>query len=328
MGGAWRHPDRRPLSTARRVFCRVGQKEYGIPLLVKILGEFGFRGTYFVETLSTRCLGEAEIRAVFDFLLQEGQDVQLHIHPTFRFYAEWQEARTNGAAYEIPAPSDLIGHFAEERQMELLAEAADYFKRFAGYGPLAFRAGCYAGSRTTMRCLCRLGVKVDSSYNPSYHPELSFPKDMMVPNLVQQMEGVWEIPVTVARTRLPEGYQGFKFADCSALSFSEIRTMLDAAVASKLQHFVMVFHSFSAVKSRDETYRDMRPNRIVIRRLRKVFQFLAENPGRFHVETLGQVSRDLVSLEESKTQPVVAKLNLGASALRKAVQVWNNFFWT
>jgi hypothetical protein len=328
MGGAWRRPDRRPLEATRHVFCRIGDKDYGIPLLVRILSEFNFRGTYFVETLSTRCLGEADTRTVFDFLLHEGQDVQLQIHPNFRFYSEWQNAQAQGLDYQVPRPVDLIGHFCEDVQMDLLTEAAQYFEQFAGYPPTAFRAGCFAGSRSTMRCLRKIGITVDSSFNPCYHPELSFPDNALVPNLVQQIEGVWEIPVTVARTKLPEGYRGFKFADCTALSFPEIRTMLDAAASSGQQHFVIVFHSFGAVKPKDETYAEMRSNRIVIRRLKKMFRYLAENRDKFCVETMGTVSGNLQTLERGVPQPVVAELGLARSAVRKAVQLWNTPYWT
>ena len=281
LGGALGRADRLPLAAARLTFCRIGNEDYGIPLLVRILNEYGFRGTYFVETLSTQCLGDSDSKAVFDFLLHAEQDVQLHSHPAFHAYAEWQRAVSEGRDYRIPKPSDLIGRFDSAVQMELLSKAAYYFQRFAGYAPTAFRAGCYAASLTTLRCLRQLGITVDSSFNPCYHPDLSFPDTTLIPNLVQQVEGVWEIPVTVAKCQLREGYHGFKFADCTSLSFAEIRTMLDHAALAGQQHFVLVFHSFSAVKPKDETYSAMRPNRIVIRRLERLFRYLAENRDKF-----------------------------------------------
>jgi hypothetical protein len=327
MGGAWQHADRRPLEVAKRVFCRSAGKEYGIPLQVRILKEYGFRGTFFVETLATRCLGESGTRAVFDYLLGEGQDVQLHAHPNFYFYSERQRALARGMDYQVPSPTDLIGHFHEAVQMDLLTEAIQYFEHFAGYRPTAFRAGCWAGSRSMLRCLHNLGIAVDTSFNPCYHPELSFPDGGLIPNLAQQVEGVFEIPVTVARTKLPEGYNGLKFADCSSLSFPEICEMLDAAASSGLGHFVTVFHSFSAVKAKDETYSEIRPNRIVIRRLEKMFRYLAENPDRFRVETMGNVVGGLDTSASGSSRPAVANLGLISSAVRKTVQLLNGPYW-
>ena len=123
-----------------------------------------------------------------------------------------------------------------------------------------------------LRCLRALGVRIDSSYNPCYHPELSFPEGPLRANVVECIEGVPEIPVTVSRTRLREGHNGFKFADCSSISVRRIREILDAAAAQQ-QHLVTAFHSFSAVKARDETHADLPQNGIVIRRLEEMFPY-------------------------------------------------------
>ena len=326
IGGALVRADREPVGASKHVFCRIGGEEFGVPLLIRVMKGFGFCGTFFVETLATRCLGEAETAAVFECLLQAKQDVQLHIHPAFWFLSEVQKARALGAEYRLPAGPDRIGHFDKELQMQLLGEAIRYFEKFAGYKPLAFRAGCFAGSRSMMQCLKYLGVRVDSSFNPCYHPDLSFPDVDLEPNRVQILEGVLEIPITVARTRLPEGYGGFRFADCTSISFSELRTMLDVAAAAGQEHFVIVFHSFSAVKARDYRFMEMRPNRIVIRRLERLFAYLAQNTARFRVETMGNLAAagSLDSLGRALTVP---RLPLMQSVCRKAIQFVNNAYW-
>ena len=327
IGGAWEHADRRPVAASRRMFCRIHNEDFGIPLLTRIMGEFGFRATYFVETLATPCLGETDMRSVFDFLLRQEQDVQLHIHPVYRLYSDFDKARRGCADASKPKPMDLIGHLNTDAQLDLLGEGIGYFETFAGYRPVVFRAGCFAGSRSTLRCLRELGVRVDSSFNPCYHPEISFSVDPLEPNLVQKIEGIWEMPVTVARTRLAEEHTGFKFADCTSLSFPEIQTMLDATAAAGQEHFVIVFHSFSAVKAKDETYATMRPNRIVIRRLEKLFRYLANNDDKFRVQTMGNIARNIEVLEQGSSVRVVPNLGFLTSAKRKAVQLLNNAYW-
>jgi len=327
IAGAWEHPDRRPLEAVRHVFCRIDGEDFGIPLLTKLTSRYGLRATYFVETLATQCLGEADTKSIFDFLKQQKQDVQLHCHPVFRLYAEHQKARRNGKEQPSPRPFDLIGHLDAEIQMDLLREAIGHFESFAGYRPTAFRAGCFAGSRSMLRCLRDLGIFVDSSFNPCYHPRISFPGDHLAPNLVQNIEGVWEIPVTVARTKLPEGFNEFKFADCSSLSFPEIRMMLDTAVAAGQEHFVIVFHSFSAVKAKDDTYAKMRPNKVVIRRLESMFRYLAENGDRFQVDTMGSIAKQVETLNAQSPEPVIATLGIATAIARKAVQLFNNAYW-
>jgi hypothetical protein len=172
---------------------------------------------------------------------------------------------------------------------------------------------------------CRtIGLALDSCYNLFYHPELSFPDGPLSANVLQRVEGVWEIPVTVAHSPLPEGHHGFKFADCTSLSFPEIRHMLDLAEASGLRHFVIVFHSFSAVKPRDDTFRAMRPNRIVIRRLEKMFEYLASDPLRFTVRGMGTAAAELQSSGEAER---IASLPWARSGMRKIIQVMNRPYW-
>jgi hypothetical protein len=327
IGGAFEDANRRPVAASRHIFCRIQNEDFGIPLLTRIMGEFSFRATYFVETLATSCLGETDMRSVFDFLLREEQDVQLHIHPVYRLYSTFDHARRLHGDTPKPKPMDFIGHLNPDAQLDLLREAIGYFETFAGYRPVAFRAGCFAGSRSTLRCLSELGVRVDSSFNPCYHPGISFPVDPLEPNLVQKIEGVWEIPVTVARTRLPEGRTRLKFADCTSLSFPEIRAMLEATAAAGQEHFVIVFHSFSAVKARDEVYARMRPNRIVIRRLEKLFRYLADNSDKFCVQTMGNIARNIEALERGSPVRVVPNLGLLSATKRKAVQLINNAYW-
>jgi hypothetical protein len=326
IGGAWRHPDRRPVPAARHVFCRIGEEDFGIPLLTRMLAEHGFHGTFFVETLATRCLGEADSRSIFDFLLAANQDVQLHIHPVFYFYDEAQKSRRVDASVFTSGTMDFIGQFSPQVQLDLLGEAVTFFERFAGYRPSAFRAGCFAGSRAMLRTLHSLGIRIDSSFNPCY-PQLSFPGETLCANLVTKIDDVWEFPVTVARTLLPEGHGGFKFADCTSLSFHEMRTMLDTASESGLQHFVIVFHSFSAVKARDETYSALRPNRIVIRRLQKLFKYLADQSARFTVDTFGDVARRTEMLDQEAQSSMVPVLPVMRSLARKTVQALNNYYW-
>src|SRR5690242_15130323 len=99
MGGAWRNPSRRPVKADRHIFCRIGKEDYGIGLITDVLGRFDFRATHFVETLATLVNGEQDMRPVFDYLLRQNQDVQLHIHPTYHFFATALQARANGQGY-------------------------------------------------------------------------------------------------------------------------------------------------------------------------------------------------------------------------------------
>ena len=322
MAGAWNHPGRFPLPAEKLAFCRSGSSDSGIGLLSRILGEFGFWATYFVETLLAAVNGVQDLVPVFEYLLKQGQDVQLHVHPAYHFFSASLRARAEGKSYQRPDPPDFIGALAEAQQVELLSEGIDYFRRLAGFRPVAFRAGCFAASRATLRALAKLGLSYDSSYNPCY-PEWSFAGEPLTPNRVSRIEGVWEFPVTVAKTPLPEGCAGFKHADPSAMSVAELRQMLEAGVAGGQRHFVIVFHSFSATKSKDLFYNQIRPDRVVVARLRRLAEYLARNPDKFRVTTFGDLTPG--PLDEGAA-PIVS-LDLMNAGIRKFVQGVNRVYW-
>jgi hypothetical protein len=324
MAGAWRHPERRPVKADRHIFCRIRGRDHGIGLITRILSQQGFRATYFVETLATLVNGEEDTSEVFEYLLQHNQDVQLHIHPSYRFYAEALNAYAAGRTYQPPARADFIGAFDDPRQMEMLEQASMLFRRFAGLNPVAFRAGCFAANRTTLKCLRKLGIVLDSSFNPCY-PEWSFPGEALQPNQVCEIEGIREVPVTVARTPLPEGHGRLKSADPCALSVSELRTMLEAGAARGQRHFVILFHSFSAVKPKDDVYSEIRPDRIVIRRLEKLIAYLAGHRDLYRVCTFQELAAEIAAVEGASGH--VANLGLAAAALRKSVQGLNRYYW-
>jgi hypothetical protein len=323
LGGALNHPDRRPLSADRQIFCRIGGEDYGIGLITTLLSRYGFRGTFFVETLATLFNGDHDTRTVIDFLLSRGQDVQLHIHPIYYFYADHMRRYGSIETFRKPGPADFLGGYEEDHQMELLGQASLQYQRCTGYNPIAFRAGCFAANRTTLRCLKKLGIRADTSFNPCYSA-WSFPGEELQPNRACQVEGVWEVPVTVARTPLPEGYGGLKQADPTSVSAKELRTMLETAAACGQRDFVIIFHSFSAVKAKDETYTDMRPDRIVIRRLERLFEYLHSRPDLYNISTFAEA---VGAVQSSQEQAHVANLGLLSAAVRKSVQALNRYYW-
>jgi hypothetical protein len=88
-----------------------------------------------------------------------------------------------------------------------------------------------------------------------------------------------------------------------------------------------VLHSFSGVKTRDVQYRQMKPDRVVRRRLRFFLDYLAANPDRFRVSTC----EELVS-ELSEAQPYecgeLPSLGFFHPLARKFAQGMNSIYWT
>jgi hypothetical protein len=115
-------------------------------------------------------------------------------------------------------------------------------------------------------------------------------------------------------------------ADVSTISNAEIEYLFEDGARRGLRHVVLLFHSFSLVKARDVRYSQMRPDRLVLRRLERLFAWLARNSDRFEVSTLGQLAGNPGELVEEQTEPL-STLPLPAAAMRKFAQAANRFYW-
>src|SRR5689334_20312299 len=114
MGGAWSHPQYRPLPLDLTVFGKCGGSSYGIPLIMDILEEHDFRGTFFTEVFCSYNVGPEPVAAALRTIMARGHDAQLHLHPEQRFYRDYLrggERREEGLMFAFPAAeqASLIG---------------------------------------------------------------------------------------------------------------------------------------------------------------------------------------------------------------------------
>lgn len=237
-------------------------------------------------------LGEEDTRSYLEFLLEQEQDVQLHVHPNFYFYSEKLWAQAQNAEYFPPRQPDSLSALPAEDQAAILHTAADIFRYLTGRQPAAFRAGSYQANSTTLAILSQLGFRIDSSYSPVYRSAGSFPGEALPFNQPFLLEGVLELPVTVVRQQLPAPNKpgGLVQMEICALSASEMQSSLDQLQQTGVKDVVIVHHSFACVKARDVQYRDLRPDRIVMRRFTALLDYLASHPDRFEVATMGQLA--------------------------------------
>ena len=325
MGGAWQNCELRPVPADRRIFCRINGRDHGIGWICDELDRFGYCATFFCEVLSSLALGERDSREYVEYLLGRGQDVQLHAHPNFLFYARYLRQRESGRRYDHSERSDCLAALPIEVQREVLGAASDVFLRLAGRRAMAYRAGGYGASSATLGALAEMGVRIDSSFNPRYQSEGSFRGETLHANAAQRVSGVWEIPVTVARQRMPR--PGYRPCEVNALSAGEMAKLLAHAHQAGMGHVVVVFHSFSGVKARDAQYTALRPDRVARGRFRALLAHLAKHRDRFEVTTFGDLAGRLDELREEAAPPVL-DFGLAGPLLRTAVQAINRPYWT
>lgn len=312
MGGAWRNAGP-PLPAALTIFGEANSGRYGIPLIMDILEEYGFAATFFVEVFCSYLLGFEEVARVFEYIQARGHDVQLHLHPVYRFYRDF----LNGHARR---ERDLMFQFPSDEQRELIREGIGLFRKLSGKTPRAFRAGCYGASETTLAALRQNGIQIDSSYNASYLGQsCGFRRRGL--NGPAVLEGVHEFPVTNFNSG---GKGSYKPLEISAVSVAEIIGTIRQLQRTECRDVVLVFHSFSFLKRRGVRFEKARPDHIVIRRFRRLCSELARMRDEIEVSVLGNADLSRTTAPQPQIVPRVGRVR---PILRKAVQGWNTIPW-
>lgn len=275
-----------PLGYDLRVWGRLTnqRRELGIGLIMDELEACGMRGTFFTEVLGSAYFGEPGLREVCQALRARGHDVQLHLHPAQRT-PRW---RSQGLA---PPPDDMHA-FSVDEQARLLREGLAILARCgvpAGE-VLAFRAGNYGASNETWQAMRAAGLRLSSSYNPSYLGRtcrVRWPRAEAA--LFDTGHGVWELPIS--NLRLPGG--GLRHLQITAVSRQEITEYLEQARARGIPEVTLVTHSFEYFWIDSIRARRGRPNTINIARLRGICRWLRDRARDFEVETVGSLARRL-----------------------------------
>ena len=283
IGGAFGDRNLKPVGNQKRIWGKVGDKSFGIPLMMDIAETYNIRLTFFVEVLNKYYFGEEETKKVCEYILNRGHDVQLHLHPNYLNFNSPNPCQQNY--------SDFIGIYSLAEQIELISEGIKVLIQNGVSKPIAFRAGCFGANQDTLKALKENGFLIDCSYNRAYIGETCFLKDNGINDLTYLNE-IWEFPVTnfVESTKVRP--KRFKPLDINGVSFQEMRSVLNQAKESGPRNITIIMHSFSFLKPYDVQYNKIRPRWNVIRRFRNLCQYVSENSDYFGVKTLGSLYQE------------------------------------
>jgi len=318
MGGAWGSPTLKPVPPARGVWGDYGPRKLGIPWIVEILESNGLAATFFVESFMEDQGYPGEGERICQYLLGHGQDVQLHIHPNHRHYGLKQRG--------LPAPfTDNIADLSPADQLEMLREGSDRIQHWTGRRPVAFRAGNMGASEDTLRQLEAAGILIDSSYAfPYAGGQCLFAAEQLY-NGSRWYGRVLEMALSGFRQPIVSEMGRSKPLDLMGISFEECRDAI-RLIHGAGADAVIILHSFSLFKVRNVQYDDGRPNRIVARRFRRLCGWLAAE--RLPVHTFSDVAAAVAAKTYQARHAPPCRLAHPRAILRKAVQAWNNLYWT
>jgi len=321
MGGAWQNPNLKPIPPRLGMMGEYGEKSYGLPMICDILERHGVKATFFLEPFNNELGYPGETEPVCRFLVESGQDVQLHIHPNHVHYGLQRE----GKPYDR---TDDMADLSPARQREMIEAGVQRIENWTGIQPIAFRAGNMGASKTTLEALSQVGVWMDSSYTfPYAGGQCKFPAEEPY-NGSKWYGDVLEVSLSgFQQLRVPKFLPAAQPLDLMGASFGECR---DAArmICDAGADAVAILHSFSLFRWRDVQYNGGRPNHIVKRRFEKFCKWLAENRNQYPARTFSELGR-MVKEDgyEPRSVPPCRLGNLPRSFIRKVVQGMNNIYW-
>ena len=320
MGGAWNDPSLKPIPPRLGMMGEYGECSYGLPLICDILNQNNLKATFFVEPFNDDLGYPGETEPIVRFLVDNGQDVQLHIHPNHVHYGLYRE----GKPYQR---TDQMADLSPDRQQEIIAAGADLLESWSGTRPIAFRAGNMGASEQTLDVLPKTGIWIDSSYTfPYVGGQCSFAEKMRY-NGSKWYGDVLEVALSAYCQPKVPGLHPAKPVDLMGSSFAECRDAV-MMICDAGADTVAILHSFSLFKVRNKQYHGGKLNRVVTRRFEKFCQWLDENREIYPPRTfsnLGRLVRER-DYQPKAVDPCMIRKPLRALT-RKFIQGLNNFYW-
>lgn len=248
-----------------QIWGRTDQGEHGITRIMDLLESHSMKATFFLTPYESAKHGEALIAAAARAIHERGHDLELHTHP--------------GAMYGIGGMSlaDLA------LQTEILTRGAEMLEQWTGKRVIAHRAGGFLANKDTLEACRRLGLVADSSLSPAV-PNSPLNKVMTPSNLLTEVNGILEVPVTYYVQASIGPWQSKRIVDIEASTLTELRSIVRQARDGHLPTVNVLMHSFSFV-------RDGRVNYDVEERFAEFLQFLAQEPG-ITVTTVSKLHED------------------------------------
>jgi hypothetical protein len=293
----------------------------GLPRIVEILQSRGLAATFFVEAFTDEQGYPGEMEQACHYLLDHGQDVQLHIHPNHFHFGLQRQGK--------PYPkTDYMADLGPAEQQALLAEGCRRLEQWTGRKPVAFRAGNMGASEETLEQLAAVGIPIDSSYTFPYLGGQCRFRTGSLYNGSRWYGGVLELALSGYRQIGLPGRRSAKPLDLQGVSFEECRSAIRQIWAAGADA-VVILHSFSLFKVRNQQYDDGRPDRIVTRRFRRLCDWLTGSAGTHPpVATFSQLAEAMRSGVYRAADVPPCRLTHPRALVRKAVQAWNHLYWT
>lgn len=287
LGGYFKNNNDKPVPAEKIIWCKIGNEEYGINLIMDILDQYDLKGVFFMETESRFYFGEQIIIDIIKHIRSRGHEVQLHIHPTFRSFIKGEKL-----------PDDLRKYSYDE-QVKIILEALVFLGKYSINDIIAYRSGGFYSNNDTLKAIEQNNLFFASNYNLSF-PNCDYINDHPQKNDLFQINNIYELPITCFKEPpIRKRYNSFQL---EAASFKEIQSALSFYGKHKINLITYILHSFEFVKRSDHQFNQIKPQKFLIRRFKNICKFLADHKDEFQVFTFNELKIYLESNSEITTK--------------------------
>ncbi len=295
-----------PEAFKRYIYGPTAHGDYALPYTLRVLGDHGLTGVFFVEPLFSTRFGSQPLEEIVGLIREGGQEIQLHLHP------EWVDESREPLLENIDCKRQHLRYYSRAEQEILVAAGKRLIAQAGGGECTAFRAGSFGFNRDTLAALTANDIRFDSSYNATIFGLDSGvgPGQVMVDAF--ECDGIHEYPMTV----YDDGTASLRHAQLTACSHREMEGLLWQALESGRQSFMILSHNFELLNTTQD-----RPDDVVVSRFRQLCAFLDRNRDSFNVRGFEGLSPD-----PATQQPAPLKSPVWKTAMRMLEQAGRRRF--
>lgn len=239
--------------------------DWGVFRQAAIFQRHGISATFFVDCYEYTLWGDGQLEDVCCRLVEMGQDVQIHTHPSWRddiHDPAWLRSLKRDKSF-LPQDHDFMAKLSFSQQVEVLERGIELLLKWIGRRPIAHRSGGYSIDENTVSALVKVGIPFDSSMRYGHRNS----KIVWSANQLLQRQGLLELPVTVLRHRfdvpfVPGGHRFYNKilnTDLDCCRLGDFLAYVDHGLVLDVRVMNLFMHSYSLLRF-DTFYRSIRPN--------------------------------------------------------------------
>lgn len=292
----WNDLDKKfPSAYKQYIYGRTSKGDFGLPLQLKTLKDYGLKAVFFVEPLFSTRFGIGALQDVVGLIQEYQQEIQLHLH------TEWVDEALQPLLPNITYKRQHIKQYSLEEQKVLIHRGLELLKGAGCDNVNAFRAGSFGANLDTLKALKHNQIKFDSSYNYTFTKTYCDIKTDQILTQPCVIDDIYEYPVSFFGHK----EDNCRHAQLGACSSREMKYALLQALKQQWKSFVILSHNFELLNNTKT-----KPDPIVVRRFNSLCEFLSNNQNQYQTAGFNNLIPAVISKQPNFIKPKWTNTNI------------------